>query len=188
MRTSTVLFLCASALSQVTYAAPAAVAIDLGFVTEEIPKDDAPQLVTLHREQQTSEDTTEPVNLWIDDFGNIEAIPTTKAQQPLDTSSSGRTARVQEGAASDELAAIQESPQSPSRGPSVTEFLSDHYRAGTFDEAYVSSLLSGTTGIVVWGVTGGLLLSALMYIVLRLSTRSRRIRRGHRRGLSKYSQ
>lgn len=186
MRTRTILFLCASALSQLTYAAPALVAIDLGAVTEEIPKEDAPQLATLHRKQKVSEDKAEDVQLWIDDFGNIEAVPTSKPAQAIDESSTGKTSRLQEAMIADAQAVIEDGAGSRPPLDSTPRMMAEQRRIGTLDTEYMMGSLSAFSG-VLYVLAGGLLLSGLVFTLLRLVTRRRNIRIGHRRGHSRYS-
>lgn len=108
-----------------------AVAIDFGAVTEKFPLPDASQqqqqvvaAKTLQREQKISKSQRpEPVRLWIDDFGNIEAVPVvSKAGLDDDDSSSSSSsspteksapAPVRDGSASGNSGIKQQPPSQP---------------------------------------------------------------------------
>lgn len=93
-----------------------AVAIDFGAVTEKFPLPDASQqqqqqvvattaAKTLQREQKSSKSQRpEPVRLWIDDFGNIEAVPVVSKDglDDDDSSSSSSTEKSAPGGVGEE--------------------------------------------------------------------------------------
>lgn len=187
-----------------------AVAIDFGAITEKFPSPlqnpDASQqqqqqqqqeevvaaTKTLQREQKISKSQRpEPVRLWIDDFGNIEAVPIiSKAGLDDDSSSSSSTDGIK--------------PPPPSQPPNPQK---NHHLATPAqrqqrqqrqlqdkrtERAIINwewpSPFTGFTGLLYFVFGGVLLLGGLITLLLSLSTRRRNIRIwGHRRGRSRFS-
>lgn len=202
-----------------------AVAIDFGAVTEKFPLPDASQqqqqqqqvvvaAKTLQREQKISKSQRpEPVRLWIDDFGNIEAVPiVSKAGLDDDDSSSSSTeksAPVRDGSATASSAINQHPPPSqppnpqkknhhlatPAPAPRQQRQQRQLQDSRTTERAIInwkwpSNFSSELSGILYFVFGGILLLGGLITLLLSLSTRRRNIRilgMGHRRGRSRFS-
>lgn len=203
-----------------------AVAIDFGAVTEKFPLPDASQqqqqqqvvaAKTLQREQKISKSQRpEPVRLWIDDFGNIEAVPVvSKAGLDDDSSSSSSSSSSTEKSAPGSSGIKQ--PPPPSQPPNPQK--KNHHLAPpapapapaprqqrqrqqqrqlqdfrTTERAIINwkwpSTFSGLSGILYFVFGSILLLGGLITLALSLSTRRRNIRilgMGHRRGRSRFS-
>lgn len=207
-----------------------AVAIDFGAVTEKFPlprqNPDASQqqqqqqqqevvatTKTLQREQKISKSQRpEPVRLWIDDFGNIEAVPIiSKAGLDDDSSSSSSSspssssteksapAPVRRVSASASSGIKQPPPSQPPNSPK------NHHLATPAQQRQQRQLqdkrteraiipwewpspFTGFTGLLYFVFGSLLLLGGLITLLLSLSTRRRNIRiLGHRRGRSRFS-
>ncbi|PPJ59287.1 hypothetical protein CBER1_04203 [Cercospora berteroae] len=188
MRTTTIL----------TYAAPNSVAVGLDAVTEDRPQrphdssdEDTPSLsisLKVYRKQRitSSSDGSESVDLWIDDFGNIEPIPKADSKEPNQRATS-----------------LKSSPSPPKDKPlqplsqhqrqdahsqqSVTEFLTELYRVGTPSSERVLGFFSGATGTLLYLSLSVVLLFFAAIAFVKSLPRPYRMRVGHRRGHSKYS-
>lgn len=206
-----------------------AVAIDFGAVTEKFPLPDASQqqqqqqqqvvattAKTLQREQKISKSQrSEPVRLWIDDFGNIEAVPIVSKAGLDDSSSSSSTEKPApatapirgSGSASASTGINQQPPPSqppnpqkenhhlappaPAPAPRQQRQLQDfRTKAAITNWKWPSNFSSELSGILYFVFGGILLLGGLITLLLSLSTRRRNIRilgMGHRRGRSRFS-
>lgn len=199
-----------------------AVAIDFGTVTEKFPLPDASQqqqvvaATTLQREQKISKSQRpEPVRLWIDDFGNIEAVPVVSKDGLDDDDSSSSSSSTEKsapapapirGSASSSI--NQQPPPSqplnpqkknhhlappapaPAPAPRQQRQLQDRTTKGAIITWKWPSTFSGVTGILYFVFGSILLLGGLITLALSLSTRRRNIRilgMGHRRGRSRFS-
>lgn len=194
-----------------------AVAIDFGAVTEKFPLPDASQqqqqqvvaAKTLQREQKISKsERPEPVRLWIDDFGNIEAVPIV-SKDGLDddeeSSSSLSSSSPTEKSAPGSSGINQQPPPSqppnpqkkthnlapPAPAPRQQRQLQDfRTKAAMINWKWPSNFSSELSGLLYFVFGGILLLGGLITLVLSLSTRRRNIRilgMGHRRGRSRFS-
>lgn len=204
-----------------------AVAIDFGAVTEKFPLPDASQqqqqeqevvaitAKTLQREQKISKSQRpEPVRLWIDDFGNIEAVPiVSKAGLDDDSSSSSSSSSPTEKSAPGSSGIKQQqppptqppnpqkknhhlAPPAPAPAPRQQQQrqlrqLQDFRTSGAIiNWKWPSNFSSELSGILYFTFGGILLLGGLITLALSLSTRRRNIRilgMGHRRGRSRFS-
>ncbi|CAK1358879.1 unnamed protein product [Cercospora beticola] len=200
MRTTTILFLCASALCSTTYAAPGTVAIGLDTVTEDHPQpphdsndEDTLSLsisLKVHRKQRisstSSSDDSESVDLWIDDFGNIETLPKPDSKETDQRVASLKSSpSPQKGKPLQSLSQHQQQDAHPQQ--SVTEFLTDLYRVGTPSSETVLKFFSGATGTLLYLSLGVVLLFFAAIAFVKSLPRPYRMRVGHRRGHSKYS-
>lgn len=187
-----------------------AVAIDFGTVTEKFPLPDASQqqqqqqqqvvaAKTLQREQKISKSQRpEPVRLWIDDFGNIEAVPiVSKAGLDDDDSSSSSTDGINQPPPSQppnpqkNLHLATPAP-APAPAPRQQRQLQDFRttKGAIINWKWPSNFSSELSGILYFVFGGILLLGGLITLALSLSTRRRNIRilgMGHRRGRSRFS-
>lgn len=200
MRTTTILFICASALSSTIYAAPNTVAIGLDAVTEDRPQrshdssdEDTLSLsisLKVHRKQRisssSSSDNSESVDLWIDDFGNIETLP-----KPDSKETDQRVASLPSHSSQQRAKPLQSLSQHQAQDPdpqqSVTEFLADLYRVGTPSSEVVLKFFSRATGTLLYLSLGVVLLFFAAIAFVKSLPRPYRMRVGHRRGHSKYS-
>lgn len=196
-----------------------AVAIDFGAVTEKFPLPDASQqqqqkqqqvvaAKTLQRELKISNSQRpEPVRLWIDDFGNIEAVPiVSKDGLDDDDSSSSSSSSSTEKSAPDSSGIKQPPPSQPPNPQKKNHHpatpaprqqqqrqqrqLPDFRTKASIITWKWPSNFSGVTGILYFVFGGILLLGGLITLALSLSTRRRNIRilgMGHRRGRSRFS-
>lgn len=194
-----------------------AVAIDFGTVTEKFPLPDASQqqqqqevvaAKTLQREQKISKaQRPEPVRLWIDDFGNIEAVPiVSKAGLDDESSSSSSSSSPTEKSAPGSSGIKQQPPSSHPPNPQKKNHhlatpaprqrqLRQLQNKKTEEGAIInwkwsSNFSSELSGILYFVFGGILLLGGLITLALSLSTRRRNIRilgMGHRRGRSRFS-
>lgn len=185
-----------------------AVAIDFGAVTEKFPSlpqqnPDASQqqqqvvaAKTLAREQKISKSQPpEPVRLWIDDFGNIEAVPVVE-KAGLDDDDDDDSSSFTDG--------IKQPPPSHPPNPQkknhhlappaqrqLRQQLQDLRTDATIiNWKWPSNFSSELSGILYFVFGGIFLLGGLITLVLSLSTRRRNIRilgMGHRRGRSRFS-
>lgn len=184
-----------------------AVAIDFGAVTEKFPLPDASQqqqvvaAKTLQREQKISKSQRpEPVRLWIDDFGNIEAVPVvSKDGLDDDSSSSSSTEKSAPGSSginqppnpqkkTHHLATPAQRQRQQQRQQRQLRQLQD--RRAIITWKWPSNFSSELSGILYFVFGGILLLGGLITLALSLSTRRRNIRilgMGHRRGRSRFS-
>lgn len=187
-----------------------AVAIDFGAVTEKFPLPDASQqqqqqqqqvaaTKTLQREQKISKSQRpEPVRLWIDDFGNIEAVPiVSKAGLDDDSSSSSSTDGIKQPPPSQppnpqkknhHLATPAQQQQQ--RQQRQQRQLQDKRTEAAIIPWEWKSPFTGVTGLLYFVFGSVLLLGGLITLLLSLSTRRRNIRilgMGHRRGRSRFS-
>lgn len=180
-----------------------AVAIDFGAVTEKFPLPDASQQqqvveakTTLQREQKISKSQRpEAVRLWIDDFGNIEAVPIVSKAGLDDDDSSSSSSSSTDG--------IKQPPPSQPPNPQKKNHhlappaprqlrqLQDFTTKGAIMHwKWPSNFSSELSGILYFVFGGVLLLGGLITLLLSLSTRRRNIRilgMGHRRGRSRFS-
>lgn len=192
-----------------------AVAIDFGAVTEKYPLPDASQqqqqqvvattAKTLQREQKSSKSQRlEPVRLWIDDFGNIEAVPVV-SKTGLDddeSSSSSSTEKSAPGSSGTKQQPPPSQPPNPQKknhhlatpapAPRQQRQLQDFRteEAAIINWKWPSNFSSELSGILYFVFGGILLLGGLITLALSLSTRRRNIRilgMGHRRGRSRFS-
>lgn len=196
-----------------------AVAIDFGAVTEKFPLPDASQqqqqqqqvvatTKTLQREQKISKSQRpEPVRLWIDDFGNIEAVPiVSKAglDDDDDSSSSSSTEKSAPGSSGINQQPPPSQPPNPQKknlhlappAPAPRQHQQRQLQDFRTEEGSIinwkwpSNFSSELSGILYF-VFGGILISGgLITLALSLSTRRRNIRilgMGHRRGRSRFS-
>lgn len=194
-----------------------AVAIDFGAVTEKFPLPDASQqqqvvaaAKTLSREQKISKSQRpEPVRLWIDDFGNIEAVPiVSKAgvDDDDDSSSSSSSSSSSTEKSAPGSSGIKQQPP-PSQPPNPQK--KNHHlappapaprqqrqlrqlqdRRAIINWKWPSNFSSELSGILYFVFGSLLLLGGLITLALSLSTRRRNIRilgMGHRRGRSRFS-
>lgn len=190
-----------------------AVAIDFGAVTEKFPLPDASQqqqqvvaAKTLQREQKISKSQRpEPVRLWIDDFGNIEAVPVvSKAGLDDDDSSLSSSSSSTEKSAPGSSDIKQPPPPShppnpqkknhhpapPAPAPRKLRQLQDRTERAIINWKWPSNFSSELSGLLYFVFGGVLLLGGLITLALSLSTRRRNIRilgMGHRRGRSRFS-
>lgn len=210
-----------------------AVAIDFGAVTEKFPSPlqnpDASQqqqqqqeeeevvatTKTLQREQKISKSQRpESVRLWIDDFGNIEAVPIiSKAGLDDDSSSSPSSSSTEKSApapvrgdsASASSGINQPPPSQPPNSPKNHHLATPAQRQQQrqrqrqlqdrrTERAIINwewkSPFTGFTELLYFVFGGVLLLGGLITLLLSLSTRRRNIRilgMGHRRGRSRFS-
>lgn len=197
-----------------------AVAIDFGAVTEKFPLPDASQqqqqqqqvvataAKTLQREQKISKSQRpEPVRLWIDDFGNIEAVPVvSKAglDDDNDSSSSSSTENSAPGSSGIKQQPPPSQPPNPQKknhhlAPPAPRQQRQHQQRQLQDFRteralinwkWPSNFSSELSGILYFVFGGILLLGGLITLALSLSTRRRNIRilgMGHRRGRSRFS-
>lgn len=194
-----------------------AVAIDFGAVTEKFPLPDASQqqqqqvvaAKTLQREQKISKSQRpEPVRLWIDDFGNIEAVPIV-SKDGLDDDDSSSSSSSTEKSAPGSTGIKQPPPSQPPNPQKKNHHLApptpapapaprqrqqrqlqDRTTSGAIINWKWPSTFTGVTGILYFVFGGILLLGGLITLALSLSTRRRNIRilgMGHRRGRSRFS-
>lgn len=194
-----------------------AVAIDFGTVTEKFPLPDASQQqkqqqqvveakTTLQREQKISKSQRpEPVRLWIDDFGNIEAVPIVE-KAGLDDDDDSSTSSSTENSAPGSSGINQQQPPSqppnpqkknhhlappaPAPAPRQQRQLQDKRTERALINWKWPSTFSELSGILYFVFGGILLLGGLITLALSLSTRRRNIRilgMGHRRGRSRFS-
>lgn len=195
-----------------------AVAIDFGAVTEKFPLPDASQQqkqqqqvveakTTLQREQKISKSQPpEPVRLWIDDFGNIEAVPISeKAGLDDDDESSSSSSSSTEKSAPGSSDIKQQPPPSqppnpqkknhhlapPAPAPAPAQRQQRQLQDFRTERAIINWKWPSTLSGILYFVFGGiLLLAGLITLALSLSTRRRNIRilgMGHRRGRSRFS-
>lgn len=191
-----------------------AVAIDFGAVTEKFPLPDASQpqqqvvaAKTLQREQKISKSQrSEPVRLWIDDFGNIEAVPVvSKAGLDDEESSSSPTeksapVRGSTGINQQPPPTQPPNPQkknhhlappAPAPAPAPRQQRQRQLQDRTTERAITNwKWPSNFSGILYFVFGSILLLGGLITLALSLSTRRRNIRilgMGHRRGRSRFS-
>lgn len=186
-----------------------AVAIDFGTVTEKFPLPDASQqqqqqqvvttAKTLQREQKISKSQRpEPVRLWIDDFGNIEAVPiVSKDGLDDDDSSSSSTEKSAPGTSGINQQPPPSQPPNPPKNhhlappaPRQLRQLQDFRPKAAIINWKWPSTFSELSGILYFVFGGVLLLGGLITLLLSLSTRRRNIRilgMGHRRGRSRFS-
>ncbi|KAL9526682.1 hypothetical protein SMMN14_09577 [Sphaerulina musiva] len=189
-----------------------AVAIDFGAVTEKFPLPDASQqqqvvatTKTLQREQKISKSQPpEPVRLWIDDFGNIEAVPIVeKAGLDDDDSSSSSSSTEKSAPGSSNINQQQPPPSQPPNPQKKNHHLAPPAPAPapapaprqqqqqrqqqrqlqdrTTERALInwkwpSNFSSELSGILYFTFGGILLLGGLITLALGLSTRRRNIR------------
>ncbi|EMF08164.1 uncharacterized protein SEPMUDRAFT_159667 [Sphaerulina musiva SO2202] len=189
-----------------------AVAIDFGAVTEKFPLPDASQqqqqqqvvvaATTLQREQKISKSQRpEPVRLWIDDFGNIEAVPIV-SKDGLDDDDSSSSSLSSSSSSTDDIKPPPSQPPNPQKknhhlappapapAPRQQRQLQDRTTSGAIINWKWPSTFTGVTGILYFVFGGILLLGGLITLALSLSTRRRNIRilgMGHRRGRSRFS-
>lgn len=195
-----------------------AVAIDFGAVTEKFPLPDASQqqqqqvvataAKTLQREQKISKSQRpEPVRLWIDDFGNIEAVPiVSKAGlDDDDDSSSSSTEKSAPGSTGIKQQPPPSQPPNPQKknlhlappapAPAPRQRQQRQLQDFRTERAIInwkwpSNFSSELSGILYFVFGSVLLLRGLITLALSLSTRRRNIRilgMGHRRGRSRFS-
>lgn len=193
-----------------------AVAIDFGAVTEKFPLPDASQQQqqqvvadkTLQREQKISKsERPEPVRLWIDDFGNIEAVPIVSKDglDDDDESSSSFSSSTEKSAPgssdinpppppSQPLNPQKKNhnlaPPAPAPAPRQQRQLQDRTTKAAIINWKWPSTFSELSGLLYFVFGGILLLGGLITLLLSLSTRRRNIRilgMGHRRGRSRFS-
>lgn len=191
-----------------------AVAIDFGAVTEKFPLPDASQQqqqqkqqvveakTTLQREQKISKSQrSEPVRLWIDDFGNIEAVPVASKAGLDDDDDSSSSSSSTENSAPGSSGIKQQPPPSQPPNPPKNHHLAPpaprqqrQLQDTTTKAAIINwkwpSTFSELSGILYFVFGGILLLGGLITLALSLSTRRRNIRilgMGHRRGRSRFS-
>lgn len=201
-----------------------AVAIDFGTVTEKFPLPDASQqqqqqqqvvttAKTLQREQKISKSQPlEAVRLWIDDFGNIEAVPVV-SEAGLDDDDDDSSSSSSSSSSSTEKSAPGSSgikqhpppsqppnpqkknhhlaPPAPAPRQQRQQQLQDRTtKAAIINWKWPSNLSSELSGILYFVFGSLLLLGGLITLALSLSTRRRNIRilgMGHRRGRSRFS-
>lgn len=187
-----------------------AVAIDFGAVTEKFPLPDASQqqqqqqqqvveAKTLQREQKNSKSQRpEPVRLWIDDFGNIEAVPVVE-KDGLDDESSSSSSSSTDGIKQQPPPSQPPNPQkknhhlappAPRQQRQQRQLQDKKTKAAIINWKWPSNFSSELSGILYFVFGGLLLLGGLITLALSLSTRRRNIRilgMGHRRGRSRFS-
>lgn len=197
-----------------------AVAIDFGAVTEKFPLPDASQqqqqqqqvvattAKTLQREQKISKSQRpEAVRLWIDDFGNIEAVPiVSKGGLDDEESSSSSSSSASTEKSAPGSSGIKQPPPSQPPNPPKNHHLAPpaprqqqrqqrqlqdfRTKAAIINWKWPSNFSSELSGILYFVFGGLLLLGGLITLALSLSTRRRNIRilgMGHRRGRSRFS-
>ncbi|KAM3421974.1 hypothetical protein BST61_g2351 [Cercospora zeina] len=205
MRTATILFLCASALSSTTSAAPGPLAVGLNSITEDLPQevqDGGVNTVAIssevHRKQKTSpsSEDSEPVKLWMDGFDNIETIRV--EESPRDETHDSISSSSSSPPSSNPQHEDSKAPQSffqhllplPSHegtppGQSVSEFLASLYRTGAPPATSLQEFFSGATGTLIYIALGIVMLFLAAIAILKSMPRPYRMRMGHSRGRSR---
>ncbi|KAF2214277.1 hypothetical protein CERZMDRAFT_117007 [Cercospora zeae-maydis SCOH1-5] len=207
MWTVTIVFLCASALSSSTLAAPGPLAVGLDSVTEDLSQkvqdvgdNTVPISSQLHRKQKpsSSSETPKPVKIWVNnDFDNIGTIRVEDSSQdeihnsissssssPPPSSNSQHQNSKPPQTFLQHLLPLSSHEGFPPR-QSVSEFLSSLYRTGAPPATSLQEFFSGATGTLIYIALGIVLLFFAAVAILKSMPRPYRMRMGHRRGHSR---